>query len=171
MHCVMCPSRKKLEKELITDKYNVPLLNITLHGVAKSQCGECGEAYYNFGDMEGLDNSIAECLIKKKGSLTGKEIKFLRKHLHYSSATLAKLVGYSAEHLSRIENGETVPQKVFDLLIRTLALEKQPSRDYVLQDLFLEDKLVKVGQLEFYRSSIGEKWKLVKDKKKKKRAS
>ena len=161
MICSMCESTKSLKLASITYKYKeCGLDNVILHGVKEGRCEECGEIYRNFGDVSTLHQLIAGHLVRKADLLTGKEVRFLRKHLGYSGSVFAKLVGYEVEHLSRIENGKVSVQEVFDRLIRSLVLEKMPDREYDLQDLYLNNKFVKLEWLEF--SLGGRGWKVRK---------
>lgn len=150
MKCIMCDNTKVLKAETIaTYKYKESgLENVILHGVKKFACDKCGEEYYDFGDVEQLHSLIASILIQKSSTLTGREIRFLRKHLGYSAATLAGIVGYENEHLSRIENGKNPVQEVFDRVIRFMVKEKFPNRNYQMQDLFLEGKLLAIEWVE-----------------------
>lgn len=162
MKCSMCDNKKTLTTTSIVHKYKESGLdNVILHGVKQSKCEECGEVYLNFGDIDKLHALIATSLVKKADPLSGKEIRFLRKFLGFSGAVFSKLVGYEVEHLSRIENGKTAVQETFDRLVRALVMERLPDRQYKLQDLFLENKLMKLEWLEFSLSRQNE-WKLTK---------
>lgn len=161
MKCSICESTKNLKSASVTHKYkDCGLDNVILHGVKESRCEDCGEVYLGFGDMEKLHQLIAVHLIQKSDLLTGKEVRFLRKHLGYSGSVFSKLVGYEVEHLSRIENGKAAVQETFDRLVRALILEKMPDREYSLQDLFLQNKFMKMEWLEF--SLMGKDWKFKK---------
>lgn len=159
MKCSLCKSDKPMKTVGIVHRYKESGLdNVILHGVPESRCENCGEVYHSFGNLDKLHTAIAKFLIRKASILTGKETRFLRKYLGYSSAVFAKLVGYEIEHLSRIENGKTPVQNIFDHLVRALVAEKIPDRDYDLHDLFLEGKLMKIEWLEL--SLKGKEWKL-----------
>ncbi len=163
MKCSICANKKTLKsKSLPRYRYSEGGLdNIILCGIKEYYCEKCGERYHNFGNIEQLHGLIVQNLIKKEDILIGKEIRFLRKYLGYSNAVFAKLIGYEVEHLSRLENGKATIQETFDRLIRLLIKEKMPDRDYVLQDLFLEGKLIKIQWLEFSISKKDE-WSLKK---------
>ena len=155
MKCSMCENKKILRPKLLK-KYRYKesgLDNIILCGIKENSCDKCGEKYYSFGNIDKLHALIAKILIQKRDTLTGKEVRFLRKHLGYSGTVFSKLIGYEVEHLSRLENGKTPIQETFDRLVRFLILEKMPDRDYDLQDLFLEGKLMKIEWLELSNSS------------------
>ena len=161
MKCSMCTNPKDLKSSSVIHKYKeCGLDNVILHGVARYHCDKCGEEYFGFHNLEKLHGLIALHLVLKGGLLTGKEIRFLRKHLGYAGNVFAKLVGYEIEHLSRIENGKTPLTSTFDRLVRMLVLEKFPDRHYKLQDLFLEDKFMRLDWLEFRLS--GKNWILKK---------
>ncbi len=159
MKCTMCENDQELKFHSKTHKYKESgLENVILHGVLEAHCPKCGEIYLNFGNLEELHKIIAMQLIKKATLLIGKEIRFLRKYLGYSGSVFSKLVGYEVAHLSRIENGKSPVQEVFDRLIRVLVLEKMPERKYKLQDLFLQNKFQKLEWLEFILT--GKDWKV-----------
>lgn len=162
MKCVMCDNQNKLKSKIIdTHKYKeCGLDNVILHGVTVSKCEQCGEEYFNFGNIDKLHLLIASTLIKKDSNLSGKEVRFLRKYLGYSATVFSKLVGYKNEHLSRIENEMSPVQEIFDKLIRYLVLEKMPNRDYSMQDLFLQNKLLHLEWLEF--SMAAHEWEVSK---------
>jgi transcriptional regulator with XRE-family HTH domain len=156
MKCSMCENDNELTSSSIVYRYkDCGLDNVILHGVKESRCENCGEVYYNFGNIENLHRLITQQLVLKDTPLVGAEIRFLRKFLGYSSATFAKLVGYEIEHLSRIENGRPV-QTVFDHLVKALVLNKLPNRNYDLHDLFLDGKAMSFEWLEF--SLKGKDW-------------
>lgn len=160
MECAHCESNKKL-KEKTLKKYRYKecgLDNVTLSGIKEFSCSACGEIYHNFGNVEELHELIAYHLIQKNSVLSGKELKFLRKYLGYSGAVFSKLVGYESEHLSRLENGKATVQEVFDRLVRLLVSQKIPDREYDMQDLFLEGKLMKIEWLEFSISPQKNRW-------------
>lgn len=141
MKCVMCDNKKLLKKEALTMSYKqCGLDNVTLHGVDYYKCKKCGEEYYGFGKQEQLHALIARVLILKRDLLIGKEIRFLRTYLGYSTTVFAKLTGYEVETLSRIENGKQEISKKFDVLVRALVAIKLPDRDYDLHDIWLNEQ-------------------------------
>ena len=160
MKCSLCNSKKELKRKKISYRYKeCGLDTITLKGVEEARCEDCGEAYYNFGDIEELHGEIAKTLCLKKEILTGKEIKFIRKYLGFSGAVFVKLVGYEVEHLSRLENGSAAVQEVFDRLVRALVFERLPDREYNLHDLILNEKAIETKDwLEFSFSKKDRKW-------------
>ena len=138
MKCVQCDNHKSLKKRATTLKYKqCGLDNVTLRGVEYFKCDQCGEEYFGFGDQEQLHALIAHVLLQKKGLLIGKEIRFLRTYLGYSSGIFAKLAGYTKETLSRFENGKVPISKTLNILIRALVATKLPDRRYDFHDLLL----------------------------------
>jgi transcriptional regulator with XRE-family HTH domain len=76
--------------------------------------------------------------------LKGSEIRFLRKHAGLPAREFAKLVGVSAEHLSRIENGHTDSLgKPTDRLVRALTLTAKDGREARTTLLSIADGLKK----------------------------
>lgn len=149
MYCSNCEYGKKLKASYITKKFDESGLdNITLKGVSEFKCPNCGETYSGYGNIDELHSLIAHHLIRKKGLLTNKEIRFLRKYMGYSSAMLAKLVGQKIEHISRIENGKNKVTELFDHYIRLLVIQKFPDRNYDLHDHILNDTGENFSRLE-----------------------
>ncbi len=68
--------------------------------------------------------------------LSGLELKFLRKAIGLKAVALAELLGISAEHLSRCENGERVLSNSAEKLFRVIILKRRYDR------LEIADKLI-----------------------------
>ena len=157
MFCAMCENDKELKAKRVTRKFDESGLdNITLKGVTEYKCPKCGEVYYNFGNIEQLHDLIAMLLVRKRGLLSPKEIRFLRKHMGYSSAMLAKLTGHTPESISRIENGKNKVTDIFDHYIRAMVIQKSADRDYDLHDHILNDAGEDFSRLEARLK--GNKW-------------
>lgn len=141
MKCAMCPNPKDLQPKFINHRYRESGLdNVILRGVAHFRCGQCGEEYYGFGDLEQLHNLIAKALVMKPSPLTGKELKFLRKRLGLSGAELARRIDIAHETLSRYENGKLSTPRSVELLVRYMCATRFPDRAYDLHDLVLHKK-------------------------------
>lgn len=109
------------------------LPNIYLVGVRRFQC-ECGEEAVEIPAIKQLTSLIACNLAMKDESLTGLEIKFLRKQLGQKANDFADHVKLQPETLSRIENEKQSVGEKTDVYIRIYyALE---SKDPVLMDTF-----------------------------------
>lgn len=159
MKCVMCENKKPLKKQHVTKKYtDSGLDNVTLHGVEYYKCNVCGEEYYGFGDQEQLHRLISQILIQKDGRLTGKECRFLRTFLGFSTQMFSRVSHYEVETISRMENGKSDVSDKYDVLIRLMVANKIPDRNYDLHDWLLRKNLKKITRIEF-TSKKGE-WKL-----------
>jgi putative zinc finger/helix-turn-helix YgiT family protein len=151
MKCVMCDNNKLLKKQKTTKKYKESGLdNVTLHGVEYYKCDKCGEEYYGYGDQESLHALIARVLILKKELLTGKEVRFLRTYLGYSTTMFASLTCYTVESISRFETNDRDVSDKFDILVRAIVALKlpDPDRDYDLHDLWLNKQGESYNRIE-----------------------
>lgn len=78
--------------------------------------------------------ALARALCDRK--LSGDEIKFLRKAINLKALELADLLGISAEHLSRCENGDRVLSNSAEKLFRVIILKRRYDR------LEIADKII-----------------------------
>jgi putative zinc finger/helix-turn-helix YgiT family protein len=138
VQCTNCAYEKSIEGKKIRKKYDSLLDFLTVEAY-EYRCPECGEVYYSYGDIESLNQIIVTLLSQKESPLTGSEIKFLRKHLGYSTDTMAKILGIDPTTMSRIENKQEHSGTI-DNFIRYLALNRIPDRDYGLHDKILNRK-------------------------------
>ncbi len=65
-----------------------------------------------------LHKAIAEGIIRKKGLINAKEIRFLRTELGYTQSQLSELLGKEAQACGRWERGEYPLDKTTDSLLR-----------------------------------------------------
>ena len=160
MKCINCESKKTLKKSKTTYKYkDCGLDNVVLFDIVIMKCENCGEEYINFGNIEVLHNAIARTLLQKFDLLTGKEIRFLRKHLGYSGVMFASIIGFAHETLSRIENGANKVTVSLDHLVRFAVANKFTDRNYDLHDHILNQKGIKLTRMEFKQTSKGD-WRI-----------
>jgi transcriptional regulator with XRE-family HTH domain len=75
-----------------------------------------------------LHELLAQLIIRKPATITGPEIKFLRRRIGIQAKEFAKRIGLTAVALSRFETGRTVSRKI-DLLIKLSAAAMIAARD------------------------------------------
>jgi DNA-binding transcriptional regulator YiaG len=99
------------------------LPNIELIGVQVLRCRNCGVESAVIPRIADLHRAIALDLFHESGSLTGAELRFLRKNAGFSAKEFASRIGVRPEHLSRVENGSENPLKdSTDKLARLVAM-------------------------------------------------
>jgi putative transcriptional regulator len=129
MKCPIC-EEAELESSRENWKYTESGLDsVTLVGVLVERCPKCGETMVSIPQMEDLHRRLALELIKKP-SFSGKEIRFLRKHLGWSQAQFAEHMAVAKETISRWETsalnmGESPAQ-----LLRLLVFMGEKVQDY-----------------------------------------
>lgn len=74
-------------------------------------------------NLDGLHNAIGCSLARDKKTLSGKELRFLRKHMDLTQSELGKLLGLSSQQVARWEKGESQIKGPAELLLRVLFLE------------------------------------------------
>lgn len=90
---------------------------VYLIGIKYYTC-ECGRVTADIPAVKELMQLIARDLLRKPSSLTGEEIRFLRKRLGKKQADFAKEIGIEPETLSRYENDKLAVSETADKLIR-----------------------------------------------------
>lgn len=157
MECPSCSSKKAMRPEVVTHKFKESGLdNVTLSGVKSYRCNDCGEVVYDFGNINQLNQLIAEALLRKKGHLTGKEIRYLRSYVGYSSEMFAKMLGYDKTSWSRIENERSNISNQVNMAVRWAVAGKLADRDYDVHDLILAmetEDFVNFQKMQFKTSS------------------
>ena len=116
MKCHECGSTMNGAKEV----YNYTesgLDHVYINKVMVYRCS-CGELFASIPSIIKVNQVIALALIKKKNSLTGKEVKYLRKNAGLSAKAFAEYLGINKSTLSRWEHEKQVIDKANDRLIR-----------------------------------------------------
>lgn len=93
------------------------LRNVWLVGVEIFEC-DCGERFAFIPCAQELHKLIAEIFLKKEDQLSGREIRFLRKHMGLKAKDFAKQIGVRNVTVSRWEQEITIPPEPIDRLIR-----------------------------------------------------
>lgn len=81
------------------------LTGVVLGDIVVLTCPNCEEEETEIPGVENLHRSLAKSLLMKSGPLLGEEIRFLRKHVGWSSTAFAKHIGVALETVSRWESG------------------------------------------------------------------
>jgi putative zinc finger/helix-turn-helix YgiT family protein len=93
------------------------LPNVWLLGVEVFEC-ECGESFAFIPCIQELHKLIARDMVTQENSLSGPEIRFLRKIMGLKAKEFANLVGVKNVTVSRWERGEITPPEPIDRFIR-----------------------------------------------------
>lgn len=109
MTCDGCES--KLAKRRATASapflYTPAGLEVPLVGIQVYSCKVCDVEAPLIPHIESLHRLIAKDLITQDGRLSGAHVRFLRKNAGLPANDFAAMLGVSASHLSRVENGKT----------------------------------------------------------------
>jgi putative zinc finger/helix-turn-helix YgiT family protein len=97
------------------------LSNVNLVGIRYYTC-ECGRILAEIPEIKKLMQLIARELLRKKSSLVGEEVRFLRKRLGKKQAEFARAISVEPETLSRYENDKQPVSEPVDKLIRVYYL-------------------------------------------------
>ncbi|WP_263380733.1 helix-turn-helix domain-containing protein [Granulicella paludicola] len=149
---------RKAEVKVSTKQkpYHYPgagLPNVYLVGVECTADADTGEESVGIPCLPELLNALAVAVVTKDSTLTGDELRFLRKRLGRSSKDFAAMVGLTSEQYSRIENGAvlTAPN---DKLIRLMFIGLG-----LLKSTFPKDLMEKVAEANW--AAINHKQKII----------
>ena len=130
----MCESKKPMTLKKTKLKYDECGLDyITIVDATVYKCSNCGSEIYDYGNLLKLNAVIRDLILKKTGLLAGNEVKFLRKHLGYSTETFARKLKVDKRTVQRWEkSGPKEPS--IDRYIKLSVQFESPNRDYELHD-------------------------------------
>jgi len=124
------------------------LQNVWLNGVEIFNCSQCGENFAFIPCVQELHKLIAQILLEQENQLSGREIRFLRKHMGMKSKDFANNLGVRPVTISRWESGDYPPSKSFDKFIRLFYAANMGLEDIakkLVKDIFPK---LKPGQKE-----------------------
>jgi DNA-binding transcriptional regulator YiaG len=97
--------------------------NVYLNGGFEVEETPYGKAV-SITDLDGLHKSIAQCLISKPQSLTGKEFRFLRTELDLSQETMGELCGVNDRTIRKWENEDESVKDPANMIVRVIYRER-----------------------------------------------
>lgn len=134
MKCAECGTAVVTKRE--NRRYEAAgLSHVVLVGVEVSRCPKCGAEEMAVPRIEELHRVIAQALIRKPSRLAGPEIRYLRKHVGWSTMDFASRMGAARETVSRWEGGASPIGTQADRLLRLLVASTAPVKDYSSEDL------------------------------------
>jgi len=119
MREIDCPNcHRKQESKIGEHHYSESgLPNVWLLGAEAFEC-ECGENFAFIPCIPELHKLISHDLVMQENSLSGPEIRFLRKTMGLKAKDFAALLGVKNVTMSRWERSEVIPPETIDRLIR-----------------------------------------------------
>lgn len=132
MYCT-CGAKPKIKEVALYHYKECGLPNVYLGGIRVASCKKCDENYPIISSILVLYDNIAEAVALKPRSLTGLELKFLRKHLGLTATEWASYMKTNKATISRWENQKTKIGTQSDALIRYLyfrLLEEKENRHF-----------------------------------------
>lgn len=134
MRCGECDAHMRTRRE--NYRYDESgLSGVTLMDVEVSRCPDCGYEEVVIPRMADLHRTIARALVEKPTRLVPAEIRYLRKHLGWSQADFAAVMGVHPSTVSRWETGAQTMEAANDRLLRLLVHTQRPVPDYQVESL------------------------------------
>jgi putative transcriptional regulator len=138
MKCPTC--NKKMSHKIGKYHYTESGLdNVYLDGVEKYTCNSCGETSVTIPSIIELHDVLGRAIVNKPICLEGKEVRFLRKNMGYSSKEFADVIGVDHTTLSRWENNTQAVSTSHDRLIRLTYMSVKPTSKKEIQQ-FINDR-------------------------------
>ena len=151
MKCDICKEKMIERKSNDNSPYLYTLSGLKyvgLVGIHIWKCPKCKRESPIIPRIGELHQVISRALIRKAGSLTGDEVKFLRKNAGLPAKEFAALLKIDPSYLSRFENGKTKELGApTDKLVRAV-VTASISSDFV-QEVLLQhaEELIKVSPI------------------------
>ena len=121
MKCLKC--NKKMNVKTAKYHYTESGLDNVYIKTRIYRCDKCKEVIADIPVMHELHELIAKYLVEKDSLLIGKEIKFLRKEMHFKANELANMLGVTKVTISRWGNDKEKISPYNDKLIRLLYIQ------------------------------------------------
>jgi len=156
MKCSNC--KIEMEKRQASDAHpyiyrHSGLTNLILTGISVYTCPACHFEAPVIPQVSRLYEVLADNIVRHSRLLWGDEIRFLRKHAGLPATKFARLIGVTAEHLSRVENGHTKHfGKGTDRLVRAFTLIAKEGREARETLLSIADNLAEAGKAKKVRA-------------------
>jgi DNA-binding transcriptional regulator YiaG len=138
MRCDDCNIEMRVDRATRENPYRFDrcgLDNVFLIGIERYVCPRCKAIYPMIPRIQELHAVIASILIEKSGSLTGQELRYLRKWIGVEAQVFADLLQVRPEHLSKVENGRIAKLgATADRLARVYAMTYKNGQEF--QEIF-----------------------------------
>jgi DNA-binding transcriptional regulator YiaG len=116
--CEDCGSQLTIKIEPIYHYTESGLENVYLENQEVEFCKKCKAGAPRFRRINQLHETIGRALAQQPAPLVGAQLRYLRKHLAYSTREWAALLRVDAATVNAWESGETALGPQIDLLIR-----------------------------------------------------
>jgi len=119
--------------------------NVTLAGITIYKC-KCGEDMPVIPNVDGLHQIIGIDTVKSTATLSGKQIRFLRKEMGYSATWFAHILGASKVTVSRWESGAEHIGRAYDRVIRIFYLRNLEEKSKKVVALNIESIMESISK-------------------------
>jgi len=129
--CEALAQKRRATKQLPYHFVESGLPNVYLVGIRYFACPRCRKQSAEIPAVNQLLTALARILVEKETTLTGEELRFLRKRLSKKALEMAEVLAVEPEHYSRLETGKLQISAASDKIVR--AYYALQSNDPMLQ--------------------------------------
>lgn len=155
MKCDSCGGAMKTSRRNYRYKES-GLSNVVLENVELRRCPRCGEEELVLPRIAELHRVLAKAIAEKLESLSGDEIRYLRKYLGWSGEDFSKYFGVTRETVSRWETCARRMSVTAERLLRLYTLALEPIKDYSILQTVGQGSPVEAR----YRLALEDHWQL-----------
>jgi DNA-binding transcriptional regulator YiaG len=131
------------------------LQHVYLVGITYYICPECNKQAAEIPAMKELHEALARAIVFKTSTLTGPEVRFLRKRLAKKAIEFAPMISLTPEYLSSVENNPDPVDPGRDKLVRLIY--RVMSDDKRLKDIFAKQQDFQRWITSIHNSGMGDR--------------
>ena len=127
MKCIHCGTTKTVKPRKV--RHEVKVDGATFVGMLPgTTCSSCKDTQIVLDDLIRFEHAVAKRLAEH-GPVSGASLRYMRKSIPLSAATLAELLRVAPETISRWETGERAVDRAAWLVVRGLLLHREEAAD------------------------------------------
>jgi DNA-binding transcriptional regulator YiaG len=133
MDCDICnvPLRNTIQRTRQHPYHNkmYSIESLYLAGIETRECPRCSGEIPTIPRIKFLNDAMAHAIVRKRSTLRGGEVSFLRRYARISAKHFAIMLDILPKHLSDVESGKSPIGKSTERLVRVISLLSQKEKN------------------------------------------